>query len=330
METKTMRRRRLLVFLAATWIEEIEASFVVSRLVKDNAMVPILGRSRDRARARQFSKSRHPIPFACAAYTFVSNSQAQVSSRSASARTPLEDYEDDLESEEYYLDDEFVESDSGELGKEFEDGSVGSAKDMKAEEQMLLDFSIDSFLRGEYDGEFADDAPAPHPGLKPQATVEAALQSLRKLDEPEKFHGAAILQRFLVPLTRFERWGDSSSSLSSRDASSGPSGWKEVLRGAITPAMLGRRLRASPFSCLLDWERLDVTEGAYSMQRDDGIEIGVPSTVAFVNAALYFGEGLEPILVQFQLRKIHGVWLIDTASINQKGLFVENGEVEDE
>ena len=97
-----------------------------------------------------------------------------------------------------------------------------------------------------------------------------------------------------------------------------------MLRGAITPAMLGRRLRASPFSCLLDWERLDVTEGAYSIQRDDGIEMGVPSSVAFVNAALYFEKGLEPILVQFQLRKIHGVWLIDTAKLLSKGLFVEN------
>jgi hypothetical protein len=198
---------------------------------------------------------------------------------------------------------------------------------MQEEQQMLLDFSIDSFLRGDYDRPFGDDAPAPLPSFTPQATVEAALQSLRKLHQPEPFHGAAVLQRFLVPLSRRERWGDSNSSRGARgseDISAGSAAWKELQRGAITPAMLGRRLRASPFSCLLDWERFDATEGAFSAQRDDGIEIGFPSSVAFVNAALYFGDGIEPVLVQFHLRKIHSVWLIDSASLSQMGLFVEN------
>jgi len=91
--------------------------------------------------------------------------------------------------------------------------------------------------------------------------------------------------------------------------------------------MLARRLRASSFSCLLDWDSLDVTEGAYSIQRDDGIMIGVPSSVAYVNAALHFRErqgNVEPILVAIFLRKINSVWLIDSACLSRKGLFVEN------
>lgn len=168
----------------------------------------------------------------------------------------------------------------------------------------LLDFAIDSFLRGDYD-HYADDAPAPHPGLTPQTTVEAALQSLRRIDDPQPSHGAAVLMRFCVPLSRGERWGDSSSDhLQQKE-------WKQILRGSITPTMCARRIRNSEFSCLLDWERLDVTKGAFSVKRENGrIEMGVPSSVAFVNAALYFEEG-APKLVQFTLRKINGVWLID-------------------
>jgi hypothetical protein len=222
--------------------------------------------------------------------------------------------------------DEFI--DTADINGMEEEFSQSNESSIDEEQQMLLDFSIDSFLRGDYDRPFGDDAPAPLPSFTPQTTVEAALQSLRKLHEPEPFHGAAVLQRFLVPLNRRERWGDSSSSRGARDsedASAGSAAWKEILRGAITPAMLGRRLRASPFCCLLDWERLDVSEGAYSVQRDDGIEMGLPSSVAFVNAALYFGDGIEPILVQFQLRKIHSVWLIDSAALSQEGLFAEHG-----
>lgn len=83
--------------------------------------------------------------------------------------------------------------------------------------------------------------------------------------------------------------------------------------------MLARRIRASEiFSGLLDWSKLDVTEGAYAGEKD---LIGVPS-VAFVNAALYFEDGMEPTLIQFSLRRIGGVWLIDTARKSDKKLFM--------
>lgn len=193
-------------------------------------------------------------------------------------------------------------------------------------EDRALDFAIDSFLRGEYDRPYADDAPAPHPGLTPQATVEAALESLRKLDDPEPSHGAAVLQRFLVPLSRRERWGDSKEKDNTKEPTYS---WKEVLRGALTPTMLARRIRATQFSGLLDWERLDVTEGAFSAKRDDGIEIGFPSSLAFVNAALYFEEGVAPVLVQFTLKNLHGVWLIDDAKLSQQDMFMEEEQQEE-
>lgn len=175
----------------------------------------------------------------------------------------------------------------------------------------FLEYSIDSFLRGEYNRPFADDAAAPLPGLTPGSTVEQALRSLRQLNDPEPSHGAAVLLRFCAPLSRGERWGASPSS--------GRDQWKEILRGAITPTMLARRIRASEiFSGLLDWSKLDVTEGAYAGEKD---LIGVPS-VAFVNAALYFEDGMEPTLIQFSLRRIGGVWLIDTARKSDKKLFM--------
>jgi hypothetical protein len=192
-----------------------------------------------------------------------------------------------------------------------EDTSVNqSSLQRKAQSEKLLGYAIDSFLRGVYDRQFADDAASPNPNYSPGVTVEKALRSLRKLDDPEPSHGAAVFLRFCLPLGRGERWGDTSTV--------GRDSWKEVLRGSLTPSMLARRIRASEFSELLDWQRLDVTEGAYSTEE----LVGVPS-IAFVNAALYFAaDGIVPSLIQFTLRKHAGVWFIDTARLSQKELFM--------
>lgn len=188
--------------------------------------------------------------------------------------------------------------------------------DSQVQEEDLLGYAIDSFLRGDYNLQFADDAPAPHPGLSPGSTIETCLRSLRQLDSPGASHGAAVLMRFCVPLSRGERWGDSTRA--------GRDPWKEILRGALTPSILARRIRASEYSGLLDWNNLDVTEGAYSLEKD---LVGLPS-IAFVNVALFFGDGIEPSLIQFTLRRVGGVWLIDTARHSQKGLFMKKNESE--
>ena len=169
----------------------------------------------------------------------------------------------------------------------------------------LLEYAIDAFLNGEYDGEMSDDAPAPHPGLSPGAAVQQSLEALRQLDPPAQ--GAAVLMQFCVPLTRGERWGDSTRM----------DPWKEILRGSLTPHMLAQRIRASEFSGLLDWKSLDVTDGSIS----SGVKFeGIPS-VAHVNAALHFGEDTEPTLFTFVLRRVSGVWLIDTAQRSRPSLF---------
>jgi len=128
---------------------------------------------------------------------------------------------------------------------------------------------------------------------------------------------------------------DSSTGEEGTPKNSGISLWKEILRGALTPTMFARRIRASDeFSILLDWERLDVTDGmavnpAYYAGRewDEGQRqlLGIGSTVAFVNAAMFFGEGVEPSIVQFTLVRISGVWLIDTAVVSKKEWFMDDG-----
>ena len=170
--------------------------------------------------------------------------------------------------------------------------------------------SIDSFLDGEYSQPFAEEAPAPHPGLTPRETLDCALRSLRRMDEPYESHGAAVFMRFCVPLTNSERWGLSNDL----------DPWKTILRGALSPNMLARQLRASSsFASLLDWKRLDVSDGfAIPSER---LDLGVGTTLAFVNAALYFQEG-EPAIVQFTLRKIGGAWMIDDAVVSQRDWFV--------
>ena len=176
------------------------------------------------------------------------------------------------------------------------------------------DYSIDSFLRGEYDRPFADDAAAPHPELSPGETIESALHALGNLDDPEVSHGAAVFLRFCAPLSRSDRWGGSVLAP-----------WKEILRGSLTPTMLARRIRASEeFSVLLDWENIDVTEG---MAVPESNKV-MGSTVAFVNAALFFRTGIEPSIVQFTLRKISGVWLIDLAVISKREWFISAGDGE--
>jgi hypothetical protein len=179
----------------------------------------------------------------------------------------------------------------------------------------LLEYSIDSFLRGDYDRPFSDDAAAPLPGLSPKDTMQQALTSMRHLDEPEQSHGAACFLRFCAPLSRGERWGGSTANTSP---------WKELLRGSLTPTMFARRLRASEeFSCLLDWEKLDLTDGAVGGKADllDGL-----GSVAFVNAAFYFGSDKTsgPEIIQFKLTRIAGVWLIDSAQRCPTTLYQES------
>lgn len=188
-------------------------------------------------------------------------------------------------------------------GQEQKESEVNSPAVMSNEE-----YSIDSFLMGEYDRPFAEDAAAPHPGLNPRETVENALYALRNLDVPEVSHGAAVFLRFCAPLSRSDRWGGSVSGKRSE--------WKEMMRGALTPTMTSRRIRASEqFAVLLDWERMDTTDG-FSPEHRMG------STVAFVNCSLFFGRG-DPVIIQFSLLRINEVWLIDSAVVSRKEWFYE-------
>lgn len=172
----------------------------------------------------------------------------------------------------------------------------------------LLDYSIDSFLRGDFDSTFSDDAPSPIPAYNPKQTIEHALASLRSLDDPEPSHGAAVLLRFCAPLSRGERWGGAKED-----------SWKEVLRASLTPTMLAKRIRASSeFSGLLDFSKLDVTDGAISSRKEDLVP-----TTAFVNAALYFEDAVEPTLMEFKLTRCNGVWLIDSVKRSENELFVK-------
>ena len=175
------------------------------------------------------------------------------------------------------------------------------------------DYAIDSFLRGEYDRPFSDEAPAPLPKHKPSEIVEIALRALRDLDIPTSDHGAAVFMRFCAPLSRFDRWGGNIRGAISP--------WKSIMRGSLTPTMLSRRLVASDeFSVLLDWEQLDVTEGTKAIPNE---MLGYESTIAFVNAALFVGDGKEPSMCQFTLKMFNGLWLIDSAVMNKRELFME-------
>ncbi len=175
------------------------------------------------------------------------------------------------------------------------------------------EYGIDSFLRGEYDRPFADDAAAPLPKHSPSMIVEIALKALRDLDVPTTDHGAAVFLRFCAPLSRGDRWGGNSSGSIST--------WKAIMRGSLTPTMLARRLRASEeFAVLLDWEQLDVTEGTKAIPNE---VLGLDSTIAFVNVALFFGDGTEPSMWQFTLKMFNGVWLIDSAVMNKPEWFME-------
>ena len=174
----------------------------------------------------------------------------------------------------------------------------------------LLEDDIDSFLRGEYDGTFAEDAPLPLPEYSPKETVENAINSLRALNDPEPSHGAAVLLRFCAPLSRGERWG----------GGRGDDAWKQLLRGSLTPTMLAKRLQMSEFAGLLRFSKLDVMDGALSTGQRD--LVGLPS-FAFVNVALYFDNG-EPQLMEFKLvRSPSDVWLIDSVKRSKHKLFSE-------
>merc|ERR1712232_1321441 len=139
------------------------------------------------------------------------------------------------------------------------------------------EYSIDSFLMGEYDRPFAEDAPAPHPGLLPKDTISQSLQCLRDLDIPNPSHGAAVFLRFVCPLSPNDRWGGRVGMKKSDYP------WKDIMRGSLTPTMLARRLRSSEdFSVLLDWTYMDVTDGTFTENHTGN------GNVAFVNCSLFF------------------------------------------
>jgi len=194
------------------------------------------------------------------------------------------------------------------VGKDIDDEGESDLGDEQYKD-LKLEAEIDAFLQGEYDQSISETAPKPNPFRSPSNAVESALKALRRINSPHKNHGAAVLQLFLVPLSRAERWGSGESAKAKNS-------WKEVLRGALTPDMLTRRIRASDFAILLEWQSLEVTEG-YSVEDGSG---GLP-TLAFVNAEMRTTPNQEPTMIQFTLRKVGEVWLIDKARLNQKKLF---------
>jgi hypothetical protein len=206
----------------------------------------------------------------------------------------------------------------------------------------LDDQLIDSFLRGDYDYEISDDAPSPHPGLMPANLVRECLRSLRSLHDPTPSHGAAVLQRFLLPLSRRERWGDFaaarsatasvSSSFTASDGDNDDDPWRtQIMRAALTPHLLARQIRSSSaFGCLLDWTEMDVMESDGPDGQHDRRDWMVGGTatatatpsVAHVDAVLRLEDrdanekkraDEDAVRIRFTLRRIGGVWLIDTA-----------------
>jgi len=165
-----------------------------------------------------------------------------------------------------------------------------------------LDQAIDSFLRGEYFSRFSDDSPKPNPDWDHVETLDAALRALRKTDEPEPDHGAAVFLQFCFPLSRAERWGHVAPGQRDR--------WKEVLRGALTPGMFTRRLGATEFADMLYWDELDVK----SIQSTENYS----GQIAFAEAILGFETDTSDNVtasLKCRMRKGNGCWLIETASM---------------
>lgn len=110
------------------------------------------------------------------------------------------------------LDDFNVNDANDDTSDTWEIDDLDSVLDSALQVDEAFEHSIDSYLDGEYSQPFADDAPAPHPGLTPSDTLDCALRSLRKMDEPYESHGAAVFMKFCAPLSRGERWGGGSDN----------------------------------------------------------------------------------------------------------------------
>jgi len=193
--------------------------------------------------------------------------------------------------------------------------------------------NIDSFLRGDYDRPFAEDASAPHPGIiEPRQMLEIALKDLRALNDPELNHGAAVFLRFCLPLSRNERWGGGGGGGGGSNHST-ISAWKEILRGALTPNMFAKRIEASrDYNILLHWQRMNINQDTSNInhrKKSKSNYFGSSSTTKLVNVQFYLEDRndddddeeeeedkLEPnkaIIIQFVIQKHNGVWLIEDA-----------------
>ena len=176
------------------------------------------------------------------------------------------------------------------------------------------------------------------PNDTPGDILDRALRSLRNLDHPTPNHGATVFLKYCLPISKSDQWGAMSGTATKNNENE----WTEIIRGSFTSAMLVGRLLTSPnFSILLEWDRLDVTEG-YSVE-SSSISSSFGSTVAFVSAAMFVTSSNnnynnnydeqevdknipsnsfntnQPVMVQFTLRKqLGGIWLIDKAAVINK------------
>ncbi|CAM9571222.1 unnamed protein product [Phaeothamnion confervicola] len=159
-----------------------------------------------------------------------------------------------------------------------------------------LEAMIDQFLSGEYKG-FTEASPKPRYGQTPEDVVSAVLRALRDGDAPAPFHGAAVVQAFSVPVARRERLRPSNDP------------WRELMRGALTPRLLARRLRESRFRVLGEWDRFEVEEARPPRGGASAIDRQLRAVLT------QDGGNDRTVVLAVKLRKPGGLWLIDTVKV---------------
>ncbi len=105
--------------------------------------------------------------------------------------------------------------------------------------------AMDSFLEGKFD-DFSDSSPFPVLGQNPQEVVTKVLQSLQACDEPVKNHGPAVALKFCEPLSFNEKLKPHESV------------WRELVRRSPTPQIFASRIKMSPFTAMLEWDKAEI------------------------------------------------------------------------
>ena len=184
---------------------------------------------------------------------------------------------------------------------------------------------VEDFLSGSNALVLTDESPQPALGMGPADVVETLLGALQDRHQPTRYHGAAVLMSFCVPLLRRELAQPCTDE------------WRALLRTSLTAKMLDAAIDAGRYRCLFEISEFEILSGG----DDTGGAEGRPPAASGAGGAgdvrgaggVFHGSREDIVVkavlrsgretsVQFSLQRTGaGIWLLHSLRVLHDSLF---------